>query len=213
MIEKYRHLREAIKQYNCEMEYEKSINESFKLFELLSKDNASKDDEWFCHYMVSYNYYLLKEYELASEYGKYAALIIKNIDDSNYNRTIWHLGNCYKKTGDIKEAIRMFKICSYYYKSIKSNKLRLTCLYNIAELLEYTGAMEKILKLYTVQNESHDPTVYMQDTYEKSVIHEMYIGAVNLYIAQNKNDRAFRLINSIWDKELKKQLSKKLLVA
>lgn len=211
MNEKYKHLRESIRQ-SCTTDCQKSIKESFRLLQVLLKDRVNKEDEWFCYYMISYNYYLMNEYELAVEYGKYAALTIKNADAVNYNRTIWHLGDCYKKFGKTREAIKMFKICSSYYRG-KSNRLRLTCLFNIAELLEYTTIMEKILKLYIHEAESNDPTVYMQEKYEQSVIIQMYIGTVDMYIAQGKNDKAIRLIQSILDKDLKLQLSKKLLAA
>lgn len=73
--------------------------------------------------------------------------------------------------------------------------------------------MEKVLKLYITENDKADGTVYNQQDYEQSVIREMYIDTFEMYIGSNKRQETIRLLNTIKDKELRKLLCKKLLVA
>lgn len=195
-------------------QYMESIKKCYELLELLANETQEKTmDEWFCNHMLSYDYYLQGDYELSIEYGKYAAIIIKNYDDTNYNRTVWLIGNCYREEGNNNEAIRMYKICSNYYRNIKSNRLRLSCLFNISKLIKSVDTMERIIKLYSQEVDKIDKTIHNQMDYEKSVLSEMYIDTVNMYIADNKMDKAFRVINTIQDKHLRKQLGKKLMAA
>lgn len=213
MIEKYKPLRQSILDYHTSKDYEGSIKQCYLLLEqILSKENK-QDDEWYCYHMLSFNYYVLKNFDIAIENGKYAALLIKNYNTGNYTRTIWHLGNCHKELGNIKEAIRMFKICIRYYKSINSNKLRLTCIFNVSKLLKMPNIMEKALNLYAKENNKADVTVYNQNEYEQSVINQMYIDTFEMYINLNKSQEAVRLLATITNRDVKKSLCKKLLIA
>lgn len=145
----YREIRKEIVSLNYSKKYKDSNRKCYELIELLlftSKD--INDDLWYCYYMLSNNYYLMKEYNLAIENGKYAAFVIRNYNFVNYNRTVWHLANCYKDKGNPREAIKMYNYCAHYYRKTNNKKSRMLCLFNIAKLLNMHNVMEKIISLY-----------------------------------------------------------------
>lgn len=213
MIEKYKPLRQSILDFHTAGDYEDSIKECYTLLEQVLDEENCKDDEWYCYHMLSFNYYKLNEYYLAIENGKYAAIEIKDYNLGNYARTAWLLGNCHKETGNIKEASKMYRMCLQYYKSIECNTLRLNCTFNIAKLLKMPNVMKKTLNLYIAENKKTDNTIYNQKEYEQTVIREMYIDTFNMYINSDKKQEAIGFLNKIQDKDTRKLLSKKLLIA
>lgn len=148
-MEKYNEMRKEIINLNSSRKYADSNKKCYELIELLlftSKD--INDDLWFCYYMISNNYYLMKEYDLAIENGKYAAFVIRNYNLVNYNKTAWHLANCYRDKGNQRDAIRMYNYCAHYYRKTNNNKSRMLCLFNKAKLLNMFSIMERIRSMY-----------------------------------------------------------------
>lgn len=150
MIEKYDGIRKEIINLNNSKLFEASNKKCYEFIEILLFISKNiNDDLWFCYYMISYNYYLLKEYVLAIENGKYATFVIRNYNPANFNKTIMHLANCYRDKGNPRDAIRMYKYCAHYYKKTNNNTSRIQCLYNIAQILNISSVMEKLRGMCT----------------------------------------------------------------
>lgn len=148
-MEKYNEIRNEIINLNNSGKYEDSNRKCYELIELLLFTSKNINDNlWFCYYMISFNYYLMKDYNLAVENGKYAAFVIRNYDLVNYNKTVRLLANCYRDRGDSRDAIRMYNYCARYYRKTNNKKMRILCMYNIAKLLDMAGIMEKLKSLY-----------------------------------------------------------------
>lgn len=148
-MEKYNEVKDEIIDLNHLRQYKDSNKKCYELIELLLFTSKNiNDDLWFCYYMISKNYYLMEEYDLAIENGKYAAFVIRNYNLVSYNKTVWHLANCYRDGGNCREAIRMYNYCSHYYRETNNKKLRMICMFNVAKLLNMFTIMEKIRSLY-----------------------------------------------------------------
>lgn len=149
MNEKYDEIREEIINLNNSKKYVDSNKKCYEFIEMLLFTSKNiNEDLWFCYYMISYNYYLMKEYILAIENGKYAEFVIRSHNLVNFYRTVLLLANCYKDKGNCRDAIRMYKHCAHYYKKTNNRISRVLCLYNIAKLLNMTSITETLKNLF-----------------------------------------------------------------
>lgn len=149
MIEKHEGIRKEIISLNNSKKYADSNKKCYEFIELLLFTSKNiNDDLWFCYYMLAYNYYMMREYSLAIENGKYATFVIKNYNLVNFNKTILLLANCYRDRGNTRDAIKMYKHCAHYYKKTNNNISRVLCLYNIAKLLNMKVIMVTLENLF-----------------------------------------------------------------
>lgn len=128
--------------------------------------------------------------------------------DYRYGSSIWLIAECNHLIGNNNEALRLYSQCSKVYKNIGENQLRSSIIFNKAKINKNKKAMQQLIKIYEKKNLSSVVTTYGDMEYD-DVLREMYNDLMDLFINSDKQE-AFRLLSDIKDKNLKRELSRKL---
>lgn len=202
---------DKIRELTYSRKYEESNNYICEYLSILKPENV--DSLWFCNYYLSFNNLKLKNYKDAWEYN-IAALNLALKNSNQYIHTLWLKATIHKYLNENKEAIDCYKICAEYYKENNCIKFYLNNLFDMAKIEKNTVSMERILKTYIrATNSDEELNKYNAETFLDNFIIEMYEELIALYIQNNNKEKAIRLLKTIANKELKKELSSKFLIA
>jgi tetratricopeptide (TPR) repeat protein len=128
--------------------------------------------------------------------------------DYRYGSSIWLIAECYYLLGNNKEALNLYSQCSKVYKNIGDGQLRNSIIFNKAKIYKNKKAMLQLIKIYEKKNLNSIVTTYGDMEYD-DILREMYTDLMTLFVVSNRKD-AFKLLNNVKDKNLKRELSIKL---
>ncbi|HEY5588435.1 MAG TPA: type II toxin-antitoxin system PemK/MazF family toxin [Candidatus Paceibacterota bacterium] len=126
--------------------------------------NKSKINEflWFANYSKSLCYMQKENVEQSLECSKESIKYINEVDifSQDYCLSMFNLAYSYK-TIDKEKSINIFKTLSGIYRELTDNKLRISCLFNIAVLQKSVLNMKRLIKI--VENTSGKRWYFYED--------------------------------------------------
>ena len=125
--------------------------ENYKCIELADElilIKPSNNFLWYGWYSKSLIYMRLNNMELALEYAKKSIKYVSEVDifSQDYSLSMMALGRCYEGI-DNKKSIGIYKTLSHIYRELTDNRLRLSCIFNIAKLSLNPRAMQRLISI------------------------------------------------------------------
>lgn len=218
MLRQYRGIRDQIRLAEGKKEYQNCINLCYKYLKELSKENPqdTKEDLWYCYFMLGKCNFVTKEYMQALEYTNTSLYFF--IDENAYISSIWLKACVFVKLNHFDDAIKDYNICINYYKVLLSQhkddisiKLYLAeLLHNVAYLQKDISTIYESIKLYkSIMNKTN---IQWEQDQINCAIDNAYKSICTIYI-MNLADyiHAQAIITKISDRKMRADLKKKIL--
>jgi hypothetical protein len=224
LLDKYLYLRDGIRKYNDNKEYQKSNDICKDYLELLKEEELCTEDKWFCYFMLSKNSMYLRDNK-AKVFIHKALQFTTNTCD--YQETIWLKIRVYDELGankqmitalyddNIQYLIELFSIYEIDDFSVDKYEIMnwLSAMYNnkgylINGIEEYLNAIE--LREDIIKNSGWNAEKIIDIQKRLDGIYEELCG---LYLRGDNVPyiKIYSIINKINNKELKNQLLDKML--
>lgn len=187
-------------------QYVLSLKESILTLEEL------KEDYWFAVYNMALSYKKLGDIKNAYRYAKQSIEFTDGrFSNYRYHYSLWLIGECNKCLNNKKEAILIFKKCSFIYKSINNEKYRICADFNMAEVLNSSSSMLRIIKVFENMDEEYMDS--FGELKKEDLIIEMYNDLIESYIRANRVEAALNTLNGIENAQMRSMLMEKFLSA